>query len=66
MSGGNGRIDEFNIKRINANTFELWHGDQHLATLTREEAWPIMIGRVHPDTIMRDHKDTMPTRDKDI
>lgn len=64
MSGGNGRIDQFNIKRINADAFQLWHEDKHLATLTREEAWPIMMGRVHPDAILRDHKSKTPNKEQ--
>lgn len=63
MSEGNGRIDEFNIKRIDADVFELWHEDKHLATLTREEAWPVMMGQVHPDVILRDHVEE--TQDKE-
>jgi hypothetical protein len=54
VSNGNGRIDEFNVKRIDEDVFELWHEDEHLATLTREEAWPVMMGQVHPDVIIQE------------
>ncbi len=45
---------EYTVKRIDKNTFELWHEEQRLATLTKEEAWPVMIGQVHPDAIIRE------------
>lgn len=57
VSNGNGRIDEFNVKRIDEDVFELWHEDEHLATLTREEAWPVMMGQVHPDVIIQEQMD---------
>lgn len=57
MSDGNGRINQFNVKRIEEDIFELWHEDKCLATLTREEAWPVMMGQIHPDTVIRNQTD---------
>lgn len=57
VSNGNGRIDEFNVKRIDEDVFELWHEDEHLATLTREEAWPVMMGQVHPEVVIQEQMD---------
>ena len=54
MNNGDGRINEFNVKRIDEDTFELWYEDERLAILTREEAWPVMMGQVHPDTFLRE------------
>jgi hypothetical protein len=48
------KANEYTVKRINENTFELWYDDQCLATLTRKEAWPVLIGQVHPESIIRD------------
>jgi hypothetical protein len=47
------KANEYTVKRIDEDTFELWHDDKHLATLTKEEAWPVMIGQVHPNIIVR-------------
>jgi hypothetical protein len=51
------KAEEYTVKRIDKDTFELWHRDKRLATLTREEAWPVMIGRVRPDTIVFEQLD---------
>jgi hypothetical protein len=39
---------DFTVKRIGEDEFELWHDDKFLLTMTREEAYPVMLGRVHP------------------
>ena len=48
------RADEYTVKRIDENTYELWYDDRCLATLTREEAWPVLTGQVHPESIIRE------------
>jgi len=45
---------EYTVKRIDTETFELWRADELLATMTREEAWPVMMGRVHPSSLLED------------
>ena len=45
------KASEYTIKRIDENHFELWHDDQHLATMTKKEAWPVMTGQIHPGEI---------------
>jgi hypothetical protein len=39
---------DFTVKRISEDEFELWHEDEFLLTMTKEEAYPVMLGRVHP------------------
>lgn len=47
---------EYSVQRIDEDLFELWHEDTLLATLTKEEAWPVMIGQVHPDAVVRERE----------
>jgi hypothetical protein len=49
------KANEYTVKRIGKDEFELWHDDERLAMLTKEEAWPVMMGQVHPDVIAREH-----------
>ena len=44
---------EYTVKRVEENLFELWHDEDHLATLSKEEAWPVMLGRVHPEEMLK-------------
>lgn len=46
------KTNEYTVKRIDNDLFELWFDDECLATLTKQEAWPVMVGRVHPDEII--------------
>ncbi len=46
------RANEYTVKRIEEDVFELWLDDKCLATLTKEEAWPVMVGQVHPGDIV--------------
>jgi len=49
------KASEYTVKRIDENHFELWHDEQHLATLTKEEAWPVITGQIHPNTVISEH-----------
>jgi hypothetical protein len=46
------KANTYSVKRIEKDVFELWHDDECLATLTKEQAWPVMIGRVHPSAVV--------------
>lgn len=48
------KANEYTVKRIDQDTYELWYYDRCLATLTREKAWPVLIGQVHPESIIRE------------
>jgi hypothetical protein len=61
VSDGNGRINDFNVKRIDEDVFELWYQDEHLVTMTKEEAWPVMLGQVHPADVIREQTDETAT-----
>lgn len=50
------KAKEYTVKRIDDDTFELWHEGIQLATLSKEEAWPVMIGRVHPQEVVQVHE----------
>lgn len=43
---------DYTVKRIDPETFELWRADKLLATLSRDEAWPVMMGQVHPSSVV--------------
>lgn len=46
------KAKDYTVKRVGEDTFELWHDDTQLATLTKDEAWPVMIGRIHPEEVV--------------
>ena len=46
------KAKEFTVKRIGEDEYELWHDDKFLLTMTKEEAYPVMLGRVHPDEVV--------------
>ena len=48
MTKGN----DYTVKRIDEDVFELWYEDDCLTTLTKKEAWPVMTGQVHPSTVV--------------
>jgi hypothetical protein len=48
------KAKDYTVKRVDKDTFELWHEDVQLATLSKEEAWPVMIGKVHPEEALQD------------
>lgn len=55
MSGENDyqtKPKEYTVKRIEENLFELWYEERCLATLSKEEAWPVMLGRIHPEAML--------------
>jgi hypothetical protein len=43
---------DFTVKRIGEDEFELWHDEKFLITMTKEEAYPVMLGRVHPREVV--------------
>jgi hypothetical protein len=49
------KAKDFTVKRIGEDEFELWHDDQFLLTMTREEAYPVMLGRVHPGEVVDEY-----------
>jgi hypothetical protein len=49
------KAKDFTVKRIGEDEFELWHDDQFLLTMTREEAYPVMLGRVHPREVVDEY-----------
>lgn len=51
------KAKDYTVKRVDEDTFELWHEDTQLATLTKDEAWPVMIGRVHPEEVVQDNEE---------
>jgi hypothetical protein len=51
------KASEYIVKRVDKETYELWYDDKRLATLTREEAWPVMTGQVSPSVIVRNRTD---------
>lgn len=46
------KANEYTVKRVADDKFELWLADQRLAILTKEEAWPVITGKVHPQTMV--------------
>jgi hypothetical protein len=54
------KAKEFTVKRISEDEYELWHDDKFLLTMTKEEAYPVMLGRVHPKDVV---KELTPTRE---
>jgi hypothetical protein len=44
---------EYTVKRVEENLFELWLDEDRLATLSKDEAWPVMLGRVHPEDMLK-------------
>ncbi|MFN2134305.1 MAG: hypothetical protein ACK2UK_00010 [Candidatus Promineifilaceae bacterium] len=52
----NGRraASEYAVQRVGENAFEIWHENRLLATLSKEEAWPVMIGQVHPESVINE------------
>jgi hypothetical protein len=62
------KTNEYTVKRIDDDLFELWFDDERLATMTKEEAWPVMMGQVHPDTVIDqqiEETETDPGKSKD-
>lgn len=57
------KASAYTVKRIEADVFELWHDDDCLATLTKEQAWPVMIGQVHPSVVVDEQGDDKSSRD---
>jgi hypothetical protein len=55
------KANEYTVKSIGDDMFELWHHDRHLATLTKAEAWPVMLGRVHPEDVVQTAEDEADT-----
>jgi hypothetical protein len=55
------RADQYTVKRIDRETYELWYEDRRLATLTREEAWPVMVGQISPGAIVGNGIDDTPS-----
>jgi hypothetical protein len=52
------KAKEYTINRIDDDVFELWHDDTHLATIAKEEAWSMMLGKIHPEDFLRNtHND---------
>ena len=47
---------EYTVKRIEEDRFELWYEDTQLVTLTKDEAWPVMLGQVHPEEVVPENK----------
>lgn len=46
------KAKEFTVKRIGEDEYELWHDDKFLLTMTKEEAYPVMLGRIHPEEVV--------------
>ena len=46
--------NQYTVQRIDENTWELWFDGNLLQTLTREEAWSVMLGQVQPEDLIRD------------
>jgi hypothetical protein len=57
MSQNRTKAIDYTVKRIDEDVFELWYDDDCLATLTKEQAWPVMIGQVHPSTVVHERTD---------
>ncbi len=55
------KTNEYTVKRIENDLFELWFNDECLATLTKQEAWPVMVGQVHPDEVIDQQTDQVET-----
>jgi hypothetical protein len=51
------KAKDYTVKRIDEDKFELWFDETHLTTLTKDEAWPVMLGRVHPEDFLRKTRD---------
>lgn len=47
-------VSEYVVQRVDEDTFELWLDGNLLETLTKEEAWPVMLGRIHPEVVVRE------------
>ncbi len=55
-NGNKTSAKEYTVKRIEENKFELWYEDTQLVTLTKDEAWPVMLGQVHPEEVIPENK----------
>jgi len=55
------KASEYVVQRIDEDTFELWLENNLLATLTKEEAWPVILGQIHPDDVSYEHEDEQHT-----
>jgi hypothetical protein len=38
------KTNEYTVKWIENDLFELWFDDERLVTLTKQEVWPVMVG----------------------
>ncbi len=45
----------YTVKRIDKDTYELWYENEYITALTREQAWPVMIGQVHPSSVVQEN-----------
>jgi hypothetical protein len=45
---------DYVVKKIAEDEYELWFEDRLLATMTKEEAYPVMLGQIHPEKFLAD------------
>jgi len=61
--------NEYVVQKIDDDEYELWFEDTLLATMTKEEAYPVMLGQVHPEEYLAEHHDeahSLPLADLNI
>lgn len=57
------KASEYTVKRIEEDQFELWYEEKRLVTMSKDEAWPVMLGRIHPEEMLKRKKgETTPQR----
>jgi len=44
-------MNEYTLKKISDNEWQLLRADRLLATLTRADAWRVMLGKVDPEAM---------------
>ena len=51
-------MNEYTLKKISDNEWQLLRADRLLATLTRADAWRVMLGQVDPETLASNGNET--------
>jgi hypothetical protein len=47
--------NEYVVQKIDDDEYELWFEDACLATMSKEEAYPVMLGQIHPEEFLAEH-----------
>jgi hypothetical protein len=58
--------NEYVVQKIDEDEFELWFEDTLLATMTKEEAYPVMLGQIHPQEYLAEQREAQPMSLPDV